>query len=32
VASSETHGTTFTIYLPIRGDTANWALKKDMVP
>jgi two-component system, NtrC family, sensor kinase len=32
VASEVSQGTTFTIYLPLRGDAANWQLKKDMVP
>jgi two-component system, NtrC family, sensor kinase len=32
VASEVSKGTTFTIYLPIRGDASGWQLKKDMVP
>jgi two-component system, NtrC family, sensor kinase len=32
VASEVGQGTVFTIYLPVRGDMADWKLKKDMVP
>jgi two-component system, NtrC family, sensor kinase len=32
VASETGHGTVFTIYLPVKGDAADWKLKKDMVP
>jgi two-component system, NtrC family, sensor kinase len=32
VASEVSKGTVFTIYLPVRGEAANWPLKKDMVP